>query len=88
MNDNQETAAPVDFDVETNRQHGLVYYTPLTYAAYDWSQINLQGLPMHGQSYILAAANPRSQKLRGFLKGAEFVVCEKQMPRLDHKKAG
>jgi hypothetical protein len=76
---------PVDFTVETDKTHGVVYYTPVSEAAYDWSHGapegsatpragGMKGVTMFGQSFMFKSDNPRASKLRGFLKGDGYNV--------------
>ena len=80
-------ALPVDFTVETDKTHGVVYYTPISEAAYDWSHGTpegpegsppraggMKGVTMFGRSFMFKSDNPRASKLRGFLKGDGYNV--------------
>lgn len=80
-----QSALPVDFIVETDKTRGVVYYTPKSEAAYDWSHGSpegsvsnraggMKGVPMFGQSFMFSTDNPRASKLRGFLKGDGYNV--------------
>lgn len=75
----------VDFTVETDKTHGVVYYTPISEAAYDWSHGTpegstttraggMKGVPMFGRSFMFKSDNQRASKLRGFLKGDGYNV--------------
>lgn len=89
INTTTPTAKP-DFTVETDRRRGIVYYTPETPQAYDWSHGtpegavnaragNLKDVTRFGRSFMFAIDNPRASKLKGFLKGEGFAVQSKTL---------